>query len=220
MIKRIIYIACISSIPLISYSQDTLSKKEIYNIWRYEIENRKIIDTNFDSIIVSFVDSLKMSMVDTLGIFSRVVTGSYLRNDTCESGVSPWTAHIQWIKNGVTYTRKITQYCTFLTKEIDSSSLITYYLNNKEIIDKERIMPVILNATIKSNRKVVFSSQSTSSSTIYEIYCEYLGNSKFTRFEDYFFENEKNIYYSDNINSKTNIWRKLIEKQIREIDNN
>ena len=221
MNRKPIILFLIIIIPLISYSQNKMSKQEIYNYWNKtskEIENLDNYKTQFDSVIVKYIDNLKSSGIDTIGAFSMEDVGSETF-DTCECGIIPWVAYVQWQQNGKTFHQKITKCCNFKPKEIESSTLINYYNEFMVQIDKEIIMPVITGTSKGEKGEILLNMDMIDHTTHYLIYCELNEHSKFTTFDKYELENEDNIFYADNLNSKINSWRKKIETQINEIRN-
>jgi hypothetical protein len=214
MYRKLLYTILLAVNSLISFSQDKLSKDEIYSLWCYSNENRNKIALCYDSTVLAVIDSIKRQRIDTIGIFSTTVYGSYLTKEKSKDGYVSRTTNIQWIKNGKSYNQKITKKNIYKAEEIEFSSLITYYINNKSAIEKEKIMPVIKGASINKKGNVSYQMQTTSGTTDYAIYCELNGDSKLTTFEKYYLENEDNLFYLNNTNSKINSWRKLIEKQM------
>ena len=220
MIGKTLYIILISSIPLNVYSQYRMTKPEIYKYW---IETSKYLDdvdfykTGFDSMVVNYIDNLKVAGIDTIGAYSLDYVG-YFTSDTCKCGIIPWVAYVQWTKKGKTFHQKITKCCHFKSKIIGYSVLIKFYTYNKKNIDNERIMPIIHGATKGKNGDIILDMAMIDHTEHYSIYCYLNGHSKFTTFEPFYLEKEDNIFYSDNINSTIINWQKLIENQINEMD--
>jgi hypothetical protein len=222
MIGKLLHITFIALLPLFAFSQDKISKEEIYSYW-LKSKQKQMLDENyrshFDSKIIKTIDSLKDSGVDTFGVYS-VDFIKTVRLDSCEeaNGKWEWAAFIQWIKNKITYHQKLTKRCQFMPIELDSSAIISFYIANKTSIDKERIMPVITGASKDKNGNIQFGYEGIANSTYHSIYCYLNGVSKFTRFDQYELDNKNNVFYLDNINSKINIWKIMILNQIKEIE--
>ena len=187
-----------------SFSQAPLNKNEIYSTWCYINENREILKSNFDLSVVHLIDSLKSQKIDTIGIFETTTydQGFILTN---EQNIKPeYTGHIHWIHNGITYYQKTSKEFSSNCIKIQKSQIIEFYIDNKNSIDKERIMPVIHNIIINDDGTFTIENSWSSSSISFAIYCEISGSIKFTKFESYSLENKDNIFYYNNINSKIN----------------
>ncbi len=206
-------------IPLIIYSQNKVSKKEIYHQWNKSqiyFDSINNYTTQFDSIVVCFIKKLKSDGVDTFGIYSIEYPG-YMSTDSCECGMYPWEAYVQWIKDGKTFHQKITKCCSYKPKIIENSILISYYNNNRININKERIMPVIKGASKGKGGEILFHMEDVDHNQNYTIFCSINGKSKLTAFEQFELENKNNLFYQENINSFIFKWRELIDKQINKI---
>ena len=202
------------SITFIGYSQNIINKDEIYSYWHttkyYQVRSAENVYM-LDSVIISIIDSLKALGVDTIGLYNL----DYIKYGRLHRGASwDWVAYIQWIKNRKTYNQKITRYQISDEEIIDSSVIIKYFIDNKNVIKNEQIMPVITGASINEKGDTLFSIEGIGNSEYHSIYCCLNGESKFTRFDQYELDNKNNIFYLDNKNSKINKWLKLIQNQI------
>jgi len=219
MIKRIAFVLMILTCPLFLFSQSKIGKQEIYSKWISMDKKVKRINgykQNFDSIIVGFVDSLKIAGIDTFGIYKKDYVGA-ISDDSCDCGIVPWTAYIHWINKGLTYSQKITKCCRYSPKIIISSSLIRYYDNCRIKIDNERILPVITGASINNKGDLLITEMDIDHTTYYSIYCDLNGKNKFVSFQDFEIESEDNLFHTDNLNSIINSWKVVIESQINEV---
>jgi len=222
MIRKLLHITFIALIPLITFSQDKISKEEIYAHWLKSKQKRTLDEryqSHFDSIVINTINSLKDSGIDTFGVYILDFVRT-VRLDSCEeaNGKWEWVAFIQWIKNKETYHQKLTKRCQFIPIVLDSSTIISFYIANKASIDRERIMPIITGASKDKNGNILFGYEGIANSTYHSIYCYLNGASKFTRFDQYELDNKNNVFYSDNINSKINSWKIMILNQIKEIE--
>lgn len=202
------------------YSQTDLSKDEIYKEWTKMTNRSKTqfdYKFHFDSIVVSFIDSIKSQGIDTIGAYGEQYVGSYTL-DSCQCGLIPWMTVIQWIENGKTYHRMIMKCCSFETKKINSSVLIRYYINNTHRLDTERIMPNITSASRDKNGELEIGFSMIDHTTHYLIYCDLNVHSKFITFEEYDFENKESLFHSDNNNSIIKSWRDMILNQLYELE--
>ncbi len=222
MYKKTILIFLIFFITQLVYSQELMTKQEIYQNWNKqntERDNPENYKIGFDSIVVAFVDSLKNYNIDTLGVYEQDYVGAELLFDSCMCGIIPWEAHIDWIKNGLTYHKKITEGCQSKSKRIEYSVLINYYISAKSKIDKERIMPVIIGTSKDKAGHISIDFSMVDHTTDYTIYCTLNGHIRFTRFQYYDLVTKEGIFQKDNENSAINSWRKMIDNQIKEIEN-
>ncbi len=96
--------------------------------------------------VVSTIEKLKESGIDTLGVYEERYIGS-LSADSCLCGLIPWVAYLQWKRKGLTYNQKITECCKSDSIRIKSSPLIEYYIACKKLIQPEIILPVITGAS-------------------------------------------------------------------------
>jgi hypothetical protein len=221
MTKKMINTVLISMITWIAYSQVEMSKQEIYKheiSTSWEINKPDIFRTRFDSAIVKLIDNLKFSGVDTIGAYSEEDVGSYFL-DSCQCGNIPWIGYIYWIQNGINYCQRVSCRCMFEAVEIENSVLISYYINAKNQIDNNMIMPVIIRMSKNEKGEILSDIEMVDHTIHYNIYCDLNGHSRFTTFQQYFLENENNLFYKDNQNSVINSWRKMIINQIEEIEN-
>ena len=215
-----IKILIILTIPTMIYSQTNLSKDEIYKSWTKTTNRTKTqfdYRFHFDSIVVSFIDSLKSQGIDTIGAYGEQYVGSFTL-DSCQSGLIPWMTAIQWIDKGKTYHRMLMESCSFETKSINSSVLIRYYINNTHRLVKEHIMPNITSVSRDKNGELEFSFSMVDHTTHYLIYCDLNNHSRFITFEEYDFENEESLFHSDNNNSIIKSWRDMILNQLYELE--
>jgi hypothetical protein len=216
---KILIIILIAAVPLVAYSQKNMSKQEVYS---YLVKNEKKtnnIDSYkklFDAAVVNIIDTLKKSGIDTLGVYAAYSVG-YMTSDTCECGIVPWAAYVEWIYNGKAFYKKVTKCCNGVSLNIESSVLIGYYVNNKKLIDNEKIMPVITGALKKRNGKVIFDMITVDHTIHYLMYCDLNGIIKFVSFEQFYLENEKGLYFRENNDSKINSWRIMTGNQIKEL---
>lgn len=205
-------------IPLITIAQEKLTKNEIYSYWCYIEENRKKIESHFDSTVVAYVDSLKFLKVDTIGIYSESSSPCFILTKEGLNSISPWTAYILWVKNGKSFYQKIDKFKVFKPIVIKDSKLITFYINNKDAINSNRIMPIITDASMNEKGKFRFSTQTSSDYTAFAIYCELRGNSVLKTYRDYGLNIEDDLFYKENNNSIIKRWKELIKNQIVEIE--
>ena len=200
-----------------TYSQNKINKQEIYRNW---IADERIVGyrDQFDSLTVRFIDHLKDSGVDTIGVFKSESVGA-VTTDSCKCGLIPWDTYVQWVKSGISFQQKITNCCKFEPIKIESAALIRFYVNCKAKIDKSRILPVITGAFRNKRGELLFEMALIDHTTHYTIYCDLNGHSKLIRFQQEYLSNEKNIFFTENNCSIINSWKKIIESQISELKN-
>jgi len=220
MDKLVIKIVILLCFPTMIYSQTTYSKDEIYKSWT-KITNRTKTQFDyrfhFDSIVISFIDSLKDSGIDTIGAYGEQYVGSYTI-DSCECGMIPWMSVVQWIDNGQTFHRLMTECCDFKTKKINNSVMLRYYAICKNRIDHERILPNISSVSKDKKGEILLTFSMIDHTTHYLIYCDLNNHTRFLTFEEYDFANKESIFYYDNNNSIIKSWRDMIRGQIKEIN--
>ncbi len=203
------------------YSQGLMSKDEIYSNWNKHHKERENPDNykiGFDSIVSAFIDTLKSNNIDTIGAYEQDYVGAYVL-DSCMCGIIPWEAYVHWIDNGVTYHKKFTECCQYESIKIKYSVLINYYTSTQSKIDNERIMPVITGTSKDKNGKTLIEFSMVDHTTYFNLFCTLNGHSRFTRFQYYDLENKDGIFQKENENSTINSWRKMIDNQIVEIEN-
>jgi len=218
--KQTYCILILSIFPLFTYAQRKVSKIEVYSSWEKGLNEKVKVGgykPHFNHVVVAFVDSLKASGVDTVGVYAAEYVG-YVTVDSCMCDVNSWTAYVHWIKNGDVFHQKITMGCKFKPVLIGYSTLINYYISCRKNIDGERIVPVITYA--KRNRKgdVIYGIEIVDHTIHYSIFCDIYGKSKFVTFDQNELEEKSNLFYYENINSTINSWRKMVENQMAEIE--
>ena len=214
---RYVFILLTSITPLVTYSQDRVNKQEIYRNW-IEDERTYGYKNQFDSLTVRFIDNLKNSGVDTIGVFKSESVGA-VTTDSCRCGLIPWDTCVQWVKNGISFHQKITKCCEFRPIKIESSALIRYYVNCKTEIDKSRILPVITGAYRNQKGHLIFEMIVVDHTTHYTIFCDLNGHYRLIKFQSEYLTNENNIFYKENNQSIINSWKEIIKSQISELDN-
>lgn len=220
MNKRLLTILALLFFTIVTQSQNRLDKNEIRSFWteghNYQ-ENPDNYKLGFDSIVSCKIDSLKRSGIDTIGAFQTDDVGAFTL-DSCQCGIIPWTAYVQWVDKGLTYHQKFTKCCRFDPVQIPYSILILYYKNARKKIDKEQIMPVITEVKPDPKEKFILTLEIVDHSTDFTIYCDLNGQRRFTTFRYWDIDNENSLFHDENNNSAINSWRKIIEDQIIEIE--
>lgn len=206
---------------MISYSQQMLNKNEIFSYWinnNNGRENPSNYRIRLDSLVVDFIDKLRDNGIDTIGAYEVDYVGAYAI-DSCMCQTIPWIAYVQWFDDGKTYHQKITKCCKFKPIQINHSVLIRYYISAQDRIDNKRIFPIITGASKNEKGEILLNLLMIDHTNHYSIYCDLNGQTRFTAFEQYELEDNKNLFYNDNTNSIINSWRKMIDNQIKEIGN-
>lgn len=218
MIKRYTIILILTCIPLNSFAQTDLSKKEIYDLWVKHIKpvpDSVRLKYELDSIVLCFIDSMKISGIDTLGVYSEMYPGFYF-DDSCMQGIVPWNTFVHWSDKGRIYHREFSENCVFSKKRIDYSVLLSYYLAAKNRINKERILPPITGAIDDGGEPSIIFSM-IDHTTHYLIYVKYGDLTKLIKYEEFFLEEKEGLFYDDNNNSTIESWGKMIENDIYDI---
>jgi hypothetical protein len=205
--------------PLFAYPQMEISKEEIRNRFIADFSFYRKIDqykTHFDTSVVSTIEKLKKSGIDTLGVYEERYIGS-LSQDTCLCGSIPWIVYLQWKRKGLTYNQKITECCKSDSIRIKSSPLIEYYIACKKLIEPEIILPVITGASKNIKGEFLYNTNLIDHTTQYSIYCSLNHDFKLTSFKQSYLDDKKSIFYQDNLKSRIRSWHKIIMDQIKEI---
>lgn len=210
-----------------STAQKKLSKKEIHDIlttvdnWRYDkIDSLLSVmtpDNALNEKISGVIQWLTLSQIDTLGLFISAFPGS-LSADTCDKGEYPLDAYLFWKDKQKMYIQKITRHCIYKMYESGTSSFLDYYTKSKEIILKENLMPVIYEARLDENKRLVYTTSYVSHEPVYTIYCRIKNEYKLVRFSRNDVVDKKSIFYNDNITSPIYKWFKAAEKEISDLD--
>ncbi|NMC58489.1 MAG: hypothetical protein GYA51_03745 [Candidatus Methanofastidiosa archaeon] len=220
MNKLVIKIVILFCFPTMIYSQTNYSKEEIYKLWTKITNQTKTqfdYKFHFNPVVINFIDSLKDSGIDTIGAYGEQYVGAYTL-DSCKCGMTPWMTVVQWIDNGQTFHRLMTECCHFKTKKINNSVMIRYYANCKSQIDHEWILPNITSVSKDKNGEILLTFSMIDHTTHYSIYCDLNNHTRFLTFEMYDFVNKESIFYYDNNNSIIKSWRDMIISQIKEIN--
>ena len=216
----------IYQLPLIIFSffyfnsleaQTALDKKEIFNNWvstegvlslsKHDGLNKFIrFDTSLNNRICNTLDRLQKSKIDTLGFFVSSYPGS-ISKDTCKLGFYPSDIYIFWQSEGKCYLERLTNKCGYGFKRIDSlAGIFRYYRENLAKINAEYIMPVIYKGEINSKGNFTYSGSINSHEQSFIIFCQLKNNIKFLSFSSDAWTNKENIFYNDNLKSKSYAW--------------
>jgi hypothetical protein len=212
MHRTIITLLVILFFPMLAFTQNKASKKEIYDCWNKEMKklSKNEIKAKLTPEILLFTENLKRQGVDTIGVYIEEYVGS-ITSDSCKCGIIPWMSYIHWSKAGTKYFQKITKCCFFDQHEFTYSPIIDYYLNNKLKIDNAIIMPVILSASKNRwGRITKYETESIDHSTQHSIYLDINGHYKYIAFDQFELDNVSNLFYLENNNSIINAWIKHI----------
>ena len=196
-----------------------ISKQEIRNHLFDNFSFYRKIDqykTHFDSLVVSTIEKLKKSGIDTIGVYEEKYIGS-LSPDSCLCGLIPWVAYLQWKKNGITYNQKITECCKSDPTKIKNSMLIEYYIACKKLIQPEIIFPTITGASKNVKGELLYKISIIDHTTQYSIYCNLKHDFKLTSFKQSYLDDQKSIFYHDNLEARIRSWHKIIINQIIEL---
>ena len=147
--------------------------------------------------------------IDTIGVFMVTYVG-YESDDTCDCDLNAWTCHIFWIENSVAFEQKISACCETEPTKGNSDAFFLFYYHNAIEINNEVIFPVITSTETDKNGNIDLHILDHGAE--YDIFCKYGSFKTFITFRQEEIENENNIYHNDNINSKINAWRNIIQE--------
>ncbi|MGE0088537.1 MAG: hypothetical protein AB7S50_03575 [Bacteroidales bacterium] len=219
MIRNLSFIISISCFSILSFSQEPVSKKDVYLDYVKHLKKNNPDNYKFelDSIVAVFIDSLIKHGVDAFGVYEQDYVGAEMV-DPCMCAIIPYEAYVNWIINGQVFHRKITKCCQFQTVQVEYSVMINYYKNAIEEINKARILPVITNAYKNEKGEIISEFVGVDHTTEFIIFCSYGTKKSLTTFGYFELVNQKGLFQEENEGSILNSWRKMIESQISELD--
>jgi hypothetical protein len=223
--------------PFVALSQKQIDKSSIIESERH-FEAKKLKryldsgltkrDIYLTDEINEYVKMLEKQSIDTIGVYLIYYTG-YESMDTCKCCDRDWVAYIQWTNNGKTFHKHLHQhhkllkqykYCNFDSVRIENSVLIDYYSSLKEKLKNEIVMPVTNIELNESTNEYDYFTTLIDHTAFYTIYCKLDNDSHIIEFDLFRLETKESIFYEDNQNLLTISWWKLLENQIKEIENN
>ena len=95
--------------------------------------------------------------------------------------------------------------------------IIRYYINASIKIKKETVLPVITKIYRFKNGKIKsYETSYIDHCACYYMFCLLKRDAILKRFDEHQINEKTNLFYQKNRDSATNIWRNMIDNQIRE----
>lgn len=204
-------------------AQTKMTNDEIIKFWSHFKEVQSKDDYNnftfneeISKRIVSIIDSLKLSSIDTIIIYTKAYPG-YSSSDRCFEGLIPNYIYILWPSNNRLKVKLIKGKCEPLTDNIISTEIFDVYYRDKDIIETEIIMPVILKAEKTKEGRINYTMNSVNHEPTYSLHLRLKNRFKVLRFTQHDLQSEKSLFHQYNLNLKSiELWR-LIEMETKDI---
>ena len=208
----------------IGHAQHLVGKIEICNYWI----NSHPVPLNCDSLIdqVSYDDrieaqirmtigSLRLRGVDTLLVLVESHPGTLIA-DTCRASDYPAEVYIFWCTSGKDSLKKNPNKCGLNAIETASSPVFEFFFQYQRQIEREYIMPVIIDARKKGGR-IIYNRIISSDIDEYVLYYSIHGVCKRYAFSSADVTNKSSLFYSDNIESQVYKWFLALQKECKKM---
>lgn len=176
-------------------------------------------DDNLNLEIKNCISYFKSSNIDTFGFFNTYSPG-FTSTNSCFTGMMKSNLFLFWISNDKFYVQHFTHSCKSEKMQIEKLYGLNFFKENFFSIDSERIFPVIYSAKLDNNN-IKFDGEIIMHEKKYVIYCQAKGNKKFLSFSQNDIENQKGLFYLDNISTshfhlykimqaEANLWKEIL----------
>jgi hypothetical protein len=206
------------------FGQRELTKEEIFKYWnltsgKNSPDANKIVNSSnkLNVYLTELIDSLQAKKIDSVIIFSTALPG-YSSLSKCDSGMFPVTAFILWNKENATDIKKIKNNCTTDIKSYSLIDLFGFYDKNRQKIESEVFMPVILSGQMNKDKTVSYTWSSVDHEPVYSFYYKIGNHKKVFHFTQSDIENKKSLFHEDNLGLAAYHWWQLIKQEIDKID--
>ena len=205
-------------------AQNKLDREEILQYWHNELIQKDTVDDLSIKLYKRFnqqtqkrifrtLDSLSNIKVDSLCILGISEPGG-LSSDSCFSG-NYSIIYLLWFKNGKCFVNKSINNCDFGVKSIKSNGFFEFFASNVEAINKEMIMPVIIEAEYDNN-KLVYKTETFFEDPEYLIYLRKGKVSTLYNFAGSYFTNTNSLFHEYNVKLKSYWLFNLIDSQVKD----
>jgi hypothetical protein len=196
--------------------QSSLTKDQIYEYWNLSREqgrqcSKKAIfneDSLTNSILIKFVDSLKIAGVDSIIILSGYPL--YIREQACVLGSISFPSHIFWNKSGETFFQSFNNKCSSSYIKIESQ--LFYF--HKNIIQNEVFMPVIFSGFQQIDGNIFFEMSIIFHEPSYTFYYSVGNDSNSYHFSYNDIEDQKSLFHGHNLSLSAYKWWEMVKRQI------
>lgn len=211
--------------PKICPAQQLLGKNEIYNNWIKSHPASVNCDTAIDQFsydaridaqIQTTIRSLRSRGVDTLLVLVSAHPGT-LMADTCRASNYPAEVFIFWHVGGKDSLKKNPNKCGLDDIESSCSPIFGFFSQYQHQLEREYIMPVILEAR-KQDNKIIYNRIISSDIDEYVLYYSIHGHCKRFAFSQADITNKGSLFYSDNIESHVYKWFVTLQKECKKIE--
>lgn len=200
--------------------QRSLTKDQIYEYWnapgeteqRYSKKRIYNEDSLTNSILIKFVDSLKITGVDSIIIFTTGYPGSVL-DRTCVSGYIPYDIFIFWNKSGEVFSQSFNSNCRLSYKRV-KAQLFDLHKTISQNEFRETFMPVILSGYQQIDGNIFYEMSMISHEPFYTFYYSVGNDSHSYHFSESDIEDQKSLFHWHNLSLSAYKWWDVVKRQI------
>lgn len=195
----------------------TMTKQEIYTNWtnsNKSITEKEILSNatqqtlNKNKDFDSAIKNLTREKIDTFVFFKIVSIGAIKKND-----LPNYKYYLFWQSNGNFFAQQFTDKMTSRGFLIDESPLMSFFIANNNKLTGDYIMPPIYSAK-KVGTKIEYESAIQFHENNYTIFCKLGKKINSIEFGQSYFEDEKSLFYLDNISTFSFHWFKIVEAEV------
>ena len=182
----------------------TMTKQEIYTNWtnsNKSITEKEILSNatqqtlSKNKDVDSAIKNLARENIDTFVFLKITPIGTIKKKD-----LPNYRCYLFWQSNGKFFAQQFTDKMTSLSILIDGSPLMSFFIENNDKLKDDYIMPPIYSAK-KVGAKIEYESGIQFHDDNYIIFCQLGKNLKSIQFGQSYFNDEKSLFYLDNIST-------------------
>lgn len=201
--------------------QSNLTKSEIINVWlsktriynTFEDSGNATFSPSVSNEITFFIDSLKKSGIDNFIVYTEAYPG-YVSLNPCNDYIYPIYGYLLWTTDNYLAIKSIKGRCQSFATTIDSLNIFDFFRDNKDEIQNEIVMPVILS-TAGSGKNLTYTMSIIDHEPIYSLYLVSDNTFKTVNFTENDLLNENSLFHEHNATLKAiQLW-KIIDRRIK-----
>jgi len=207
-----------------AFGQRSLTKEEILKNWNSPSERQtrdSISIVNSDSALnvrlSTLIDSLQSNNIDSVIVFSTAYPG-YISSSKCDTGMFPIKTFIIWVKDKVTYLKKIKGQCLSEISTSSSLHFFDFYNNHSEELQSEYFMPVVLGGQLNKDKTMSYSMSWIDHEPNYSFYYKIGRHSRSFHFCQSYLDNKESLFKSYNLSLSAYKWWQQVKKATEKID--
>jgi len=193
------------------YCQE-ITKQEIVANWssvKKTLTMQEILSQIENKDVDSAINNLKNKNIDTFIFFKVASIGAIKKNNSPN-----YRCYLFWQSNGKFFAQLFTDKMTSLSILIDDSPLMSFFIENNDKLKDDYIMPPIYSAK-KVGAKIEYESGIQFHDDNYIIFCQLGKKLKSIQFGQSYLNDEKSLFYLDNISTFSFHWFTIAEAEIK-----